>query len=346
MLTWLDYYVDGYAESLGRMLAAMGMDARADCRRLFGKRLAEMGDIEAFRTAMLLQAASVRSPAAYQADVRGGNLAVFSQFLLPFAVGGQPLRGLPTDLDLGTPAMFRTVAVQPSADLVAALSRARPPAGQDETVRRELLSATWYVDLPRGALRVGGLDVRALFAQPSPTLGTVAVCAVLTPPGSDRMAGRLMWLLGDRSGDVQGIGADVDRRLLQDEVDGLVSLLVLYRLHAERAQRGALPKMTREQVGSRKARQHHKRASLFSVESLAPPADRFGRARREGEAGGWSLGWRSEVSGHFRLQPHGPERALRRLIYVESYERGPADAPRKVALERLATIGGDVGGAA
>ena len=39
--------------------------------------------------------------------------------------------------------------------------------------------------------------------------------------------------------------------------------------------------------------------------------------------------FRQEVSGHFKLQPHGPQRSQRRLIWVDRYTRGPDDAPIK-----------------
>jgi hypothetical protein len=41
----------------------------------------------------------------------------------------------------------------------------------------------------------------------------------------------------------------------------------------------------------------------------------------------WSLSSRQEVTGHFKLQPYGAQHSLRRLIWVEAYQRGPADAP-------------------
>ncbi len=340
MLTYLDWYVSGYTESLRRVLSLMGGEPNVMCRQMFGRRLDPMSDLEALGAKLRLTLSSMGGSGAiprgmYDADDHEGNLASFENFLLPFALLPDDVRAGAARIGEAVPAMFRTVAVQPSADLVAALARAKPPAGQEEAVRKEFAAATWFVDLPHGAILVGDLGVRALFVQPSPTLGTVAVCAVLTVPGSNRTAGRLMWLLGDRVGEVSGlVDGDVDRRLLQDEAEDFLALLVLYRLHADKAQRATLPRLTREQATSRKARQHHKRASLFSVESLAPPADRFGRARATGQ-GGWKLGWRSDVAGHFKTQPWGPHASLRKLIFVEGYTRGPEGAPKRHKLERL-----------
>ena len=41
----------------------------------------------------------------------------------------------------------------------------------------------------------------------------------------------------------------------------------------------------------------------------------------------WSLSSRQEVTGHFKLQAYGAQHSLRRLIWVEAYQRGPEDAP-------------------
>lgn len=338
MLTWLDWYVSGHTESLRRGLALLG-DPNAMCKKIFGKRLDHMSDLEALGSKLqlsmsLMGRAGMLPREMYDPNDGLGNVASFESFLLPFAMSPDDLQTGAARIGEAVPAMFRTVAIQPSPDLLGALARAKPPAGQEGAVRREFAASTWYVDLPHGAILVGDLGVRALFVQPS-TLGTVAVCAVLTVPGSNKTAGRLMWLLGDHNNDVAGIVAgDVDRRLLQGEAEDFLALLVLYRLHADKAQRATLPRLTREQAASRKVRQHHKRSSLFSVETLAPPADRFGRARATGQVG-WKLGWRSDVAGHFKTQPHGPQSSLRKLIFVEGYARGPEGAPTKHKLERL-----------
>ena len=66
----------------------------------------------------------------------------------------------------------------------------------------------------------------------------------------------------------------------------------------------------------------------------SPPPRAVSAAPRAPSAG-WPLTARQEVSGHFKLQPHGPGGSLRRLIWVDAYERGPDDAavrPRAVRL--------------
>jgi hypothetical protein len=68
--------------------------------------------------------------------------------------------------------------------------------------------------------------------------------------------------------------------------------------------------------------------SLFAMTRLVPTKDRMGRIVPSVSTG-WSLTARQEVSGHFRLQPHGPGGSLRRMIWVDSYQRGPKEGPVK-----------------
>lgn len=49
------------------------------------------------------------------------------------------------------------------------------------------------------------------------------------------------------------------------------------------------------------------------------------RAFARGERSKLSV--QSLISGHFKMQPHGPQRSLRKLIWLEPYWRGPEDAP-------------------
>ena len=55
---------------------------------------------------------------------------------------------------------------------------------------------------------------------------------------------------------------------------------------------------------------------------------RFGQGRpcdpEEGHAGsGRKITKKFMVSGHYRLQPHGPGRTQRRLQFIEPFEKGP-----------------------
>jgi hypothetical protein len=76
--------------------------------------------------------------------------------------------------------------------------------------------------------------------------------------------------------------------------------------------------------------------SIFSMVRLSASADRLGRPPRAAGAGlGWVLTTQQEVSGHFKLQPHGPGGSLRKLIWVDAYERGSDGGPVKPRAVRL-----------
>jgi hypothetical protein len=60
--------------------------------------------------------------------------------------------------------------------------------------------------------------------------------------------------------------------------------------------------------------------SLFAMVRLQPARDRLGRLSESNPSPGWCLTTRQEVTGHFKLQPHGAGSALRKLIWVAPYE--------------------------
>jgi|ERR1700722_6444371 hypothetical protein len=66
---------------------------------------------------------------------------------------------------------------------------------------------------------------------------------------------------------------------------------------------------------------------LHSTESTGRPKDTIPES--------WSLTNRQEVTGHFKLQPHGPGGSLRKLIWVAGYDRGPENAPVKPKAYRI-----------
>ena len=65
---------------------------------------------------------------------------------------------------------------------------------------------------------------------------------------------------------------------------------------------------------------HPQRRKLITTPDKPDNEDDGGRPRRR-------LTTRHVVRGHWTHQPHGPQRALRRLQWVDDYIRGPQDAP-------------------
>ncbi len=292
--------------------------------------------------------------------------ALFCRCLAPFLQGFLPnaLRGQDPGPALGL------VLTRETADL---LSDAGPPA--TDAWRQRVFGArpdgdclgAVYVDVPHGALRLeGALQLRALLAVPwteqSGAGGEarsrdemILVSMVITALGSERPQGILFGavdvdgVLGVTLPDNTLVGflhADTAAPDVQaGEVPAELYSLVLER--AVRFLRLSLafhrygPAETRSAVGVTPAdtavknrNRPRKGESIFAMVRLSAPAGRLGRPPRASSAG-WPLTARQEVSGHFKLQPHGPGGSLRRLIWVDAYERGPDDAavrPRAVRL--------------
>lgn len=53
------------------------------------------------------------------------------------------------------------------------------------------------------------------------------------------------------------------------------------------------------------------------------------RHKTKNPGSGQPLTWRQEIPGHWRMQAYGPGRKLRRKIWIDSFEQGPIDAPRR-----------------
>ena len=81
---------------------------------------------------------------------------------------------------------------------------------------------------------------------------------------------------------------------------------------------------------------------LLALTRLVISSDEVGRSRGTIPSS-WSFTSRHEVSGHFKLQPHGPQRsAMRRLVWVDGYNVPTMRQARKC---RIAMATGTVGSA-
>lgn len=122
---------------------------------------------------------------------------------------------------------------------------------------------------------------------------------------------------------------EIDREYLQQSVQDFIALCLLYREQIA-ADAPDLPRRDPTSAPSKRKQRIHQRrtTTLFRVVSLESPADNFGRPVESLGGGGWQLAYRVTVRGHFRHQPHGPERSLRKLIWIDEHHRGPnRDAP-------------------
>jgi len=262
------------------------------------------------------------------------NSSVVDSLVLPFL----PYAGAPRENEP------RPIAIRASEELMHLFIGTRPPRGQSDTVKNAVHSRAggtpWYIELPHHVLSagdgVGAVEARAIFLVPYPD-GCFGTSLIMTKPGSNRLVAHAAW---DDTGDIvlDGFPPGVDQDLLRREVDNLVTLLVLHRSIADGAQRLPVPYLSECEINRnpRRSQALRKKVSIFRVENLTAPPNKFGRKNAAGSSGAtWRLGWRTEVRGHFKLQAYGPGQSRRKFIFVSSYERGPEDALHRHAINNL-----------
>jgi hypothetical protein len=347
-VTWLDWFVRHRAELVHEKLLTEGnpVPRAADGTE---DRLAALAE-------ELERDAKTGGPEALH------EVAMFSTCLVPFLrpFGQHGMQKKP-------PATGSALGFMLTRDTAQLLSDAGPPTTDAWRRRAfaaqpgcDGLSAI-YVDVPHSALLMGeDLQIRAMLAVPwaAHTAGAdagltgddaVLVAIVVTARASERPVG-VIFAIADADDAVLAVGRP-DRTLVgflqtnsieEGQGSDTVEAEDLYALILERGVRFFRlvlafyrygPAEARTAIGKTPAavvlknnNRPRKRESIFALVQLAAPSNRLGRPPRQG-AGGWLLTARQDVSGHFKLQPHGPSRALRRLIWVNAYERGPDDAP-------------------
>jgi hypothetical protein len=327
MLTWLDYIC---------RQALHGADAKwhaGDPRKAF-----------AFYIAQLLHRAKESTPFEDILD------EVFYVMLAPFFQGFFP-DGVRWTMADGTepPRPFGLVLTRDTANL---LSAADCTNISDEAWRSELdpLRVT-YVDVPHGAilLDVGTkasdvLQLRALFAAPfmPPDMpGHTLFIAQMTEQGSERGRGRIAGIL-QPDGGISRFGSAPTGRTATDwtlrppfvhpltekavvgRAGTFLRLVLAYHFFGPQDAHEPIFATPGEKLRNGKPR---KEESLFALTRLHASSE-VGRPKSTIRSS-WSLTSLHEVAGHFKLQPYGPRQSLRRLIWVEGYERGPAGTPIK-----------------
>jgi hypothetical protein len=111
---------------------------------------------------------------------------------------------------------------------------------------------------------------------------------------------------------------------VQRAVEDLIGLIVLYLTMTPLDSHPPLPYLPTKslrKMGKVTQQKQLRSASLFRLVDVRPPTDRFGRTV-EHAGKGYRLDQRITVRGHFRWQPHGPQSALRKLIWIDPYEKG------------------------
>lgn len=229
------------------------------------------------------------------------------------------------------------VGIQLSQKLVRAFQGAAPQSKKSLGYARSLMAGkTWYIDLPPKSVMLKQQQVRAIFAIPvfSSNQHSLLIYVVLTPPGQEKTSGRYLFSWGHddvhRGDSIQDVDVDY---LYQSTMD-LIALSVMYRSTMSAGNIEELPIKSRTK-GKAHKRNPLRKPSLFRIERLSPPAGNFGRVQAGiAKGGGWQLGYRVPVRGHFRLQAHGEGNKLRSLRWIDEHVRG-AEKPEKPPLAVL-----------
>jgi hypothetical protein len=211
-------------------------------------------------------------------------------------------------------------------------------------------NTTVYIDVPHGTALIGNsLQLRALFARRllNDADNQIVVIGVITDRGSEQGRGRMVAILlrdgrvvpalNDAGTPMTELGLihpftdrDVEPHVRTRAADFL-RLTLAYHFFGPTEVHQSVATTPSSRLIQGKPR---KDESLFAMVRLQPARDRLGRPAAVTSTN-WSLTARQEVSGHFKLQPHGPGASLRKLIWVAAYDRGPEDAPVKPRAHRI-----------
>ena len=235
----------------------------------------------------------------------------------------------------------------------ANLLSATDPSNIPDTLWREALGP-WravYVDIPHGALvldagveKTDVLQLRAILAAPyllTEHPGCTLFVAQITNRGSEQGRGRVAGVLHPdgtishfTSPKTKGVAGDwtlrpphahpLAERAFLGRAGTFLRLVLAYHFFGPERAREPVTATPSHKLRDGKPR---KDESFFALTRLTA-SDRLGRPQ-ESIPSSWSLTSRQDVTGHFKLQAYGAQLSLRRLIWVDSYTRGPEGAPTR-----------------
>ncbi|TPK91518.1 hypothetical protein [Mesorhizobium sp. B2-4-17] len=352
MQTWLDWYVSGSSKTLRRMCEQFPgtietLDAKLHQRALTDDAFAFRLIVERSRYAL---SAAASTYAGYPgAKKMASEIVVWGESLAPFCLqtGQAPLAAA---LDRDVVRELTGTRLSPEVRRYAREAVARHRTVYLDIADRALLFGD---ALHVGALFVAEVESGLRFTAVFGEVGHKAVRRLTWLEGGD-------WILTDQHHDENirkfhahtGMAVPALRPLtdiardagieLREVLEGLENFAYLattYTLtemeHAERQPWEMLPyrPANHECRHGRKSSAAAKKFSLFRVWRVS--ARHLDRGERNSGTGGWKLGHRVRVSGHYRLQPFGPKRSQRRLRWIAQHERGPRDGPPVTPIVRI-----------
>ena len=295
MQTWLDFYTLGAAESLRKF--APGHHVGSD-----------------FEAMQLIVCTSIQAMSERAGELSDHDIARVMRYtaMFPFFTGARPRAG-----------------IRLTPDLARDFSRAKPPAY--DKLPALLRAKTWYLDVPHRTLMLHpDAQIRAIFSDPTEK-GDIIISVIITPPGKDEFSGEYVWTLGSNDNMVGMDCLDLDHAYIRQSVEDFVSLTLCYADVIDAQHMSRIPSIPRKNLERMKIVTQRKylereQVSVFSMTEFRSPETRFGRSEESREHC-WTLNHRIEVRGHFRMQPHGTAHSLRRLQWIDSYQKGQGNVP-------------------
>ena len=346
MLTYVDLFTRLMADNLRR---------DPDLKGPLGKDLSKMSDfrvMELYHKALRMMN-NVSMKRSYEELKSDTHHLVFdmSRVMAPFYI----------------PDLMNVLSLQLTPELIEDFHGTNAPEGTQDHMDVINSYGMIYIDIPLGAYNMfGTTDLRAIFLSGGVTSASnpdlppmTRIHLVMTKPTIHRIDEQFIaeYFLENPDLDAEGnISMDTTQMVRHmmnllggsggeefqswhEEMHDLIKLTLLYyKSETERPNPrltfDPLPKIDPKDLDKThrldKQRNKMRDHTLFSILKLTPPSDRFGRENQEhSPKGGWTLGVRTPVRGHFKYAACGTKFSEHRLTYVEPYVKNPKGEPGK-----------------
>lgn len=222
-----------------------------------------------------------------------------------------------------------TTNIQIDSDMAEIFLAGKAPASNAWV--KEFLEKPVYIDIHEKSN--GQRTVSGIFCRPVPALGTFSYMAVVEWIGQGyeafvfgeyrKSSEALVMCIGEEELHQEAIDALYGN--IPEQIEKIAAMSYMYcrtKLDARQSIPAliSMPQVCVTSGNDKKERNKEKTHSYFRVMRLEVPADRFGFTGKVGKS--WSLDHLVSVTGHFRWQPYGAGNNLRKLIWIDAYEKG------------------------
>lgn len=208
------------------------------------------------------------------------------------------------------------IGIKLSKDLVDIFLQATPPRNI-HTIKDFIKDKNVYIDLPKNYLTINGRTTSAIFLTPLENTEDLMLCVVYS---KNNESWNVFWTFGDSHYENQ---TNYVVEHIQN-IERLTTLSLLYYISlTDKIKIPALPQRlpSRTKLTAIQNKLQNNNKSIFTIRSLEPPPDNFGRGAII-KRNGWKLEHKVIVRGHFRWQAYGEGWKEHKLIWIGEFERG------------------------